>query len=140
VVQEKFFEERKRAVVAARLGISVNTYDNHLRAALQSLRHSLTVDAEVSMGIERPSWYDLVEELCERRAVARLRRAPTKKGKRSNIEGKRGNSEGERSHSEGERSNVAHERSNVAHERSNVAHERSNVAHERGDDSRAGAA
>jgi hypothetical protein len=43
---ETFFARRKGAEIVQRVGISVETYDNHLWAAFCSLRHLLTNDAD----------------------------------------------------------------------------------------------
>ena len=146
ILVESFFKEEKRADIAARRGITESTYDNHRQAAFKALRESLAVDVEVSTGIDRSTWYDLVEELIERRA-ARLRgrsssnkgKRPTSEGKRGNSEGKRGNSERKRGNSEGKRRNARGERRAVESERRAVKGERSNCAHERGNNVREGA-
>jgi hypothetical protein len=52
--------------LGARLGISVNTHDNHLQAAFRSLRHLLTQDADAFTDVDRSLWYDLIEELRQR--------------------------------------------------------------------------
>jgi RNA polymerase sigma factor (sigma-70 family) len=96
VIDETFFKERKRAAVAASLGISVKTYDCHLQAAYGSLRHLLTQDALASTEIHRSGWYDLIEELRERYDAVRVVRVSRKKGKRSTSEHESSNSEGER--------------------------------------------
>jgi len=110
IIDETFFMKRKRAVVAARRGISPSTYDNHLQAAFRALRESMTDVVDVSTDVDRSVWYDRIEELRERHAVKRLRRVSAKKGKRSTSGGERSNLEGERSNLGGERSNSAHER------------------------------
>jgi RNA polymerase sigma factor (sigma-70 family) len=130
ILVESFFEEEKRADIAARRGITESTYDNHRQAAFKALRDSLAADVEASTGIDRSIWYDHVEELIERRA-ARLRgRSSSKKGKRPTSEGKRGNSEGKRRNARGERRAVESERRAVKGERSNCAHERGNNVRE----------
>src|SRR2546423_15719248 len=78
-----------RAEVAPRLGISVNTHDNHLQAVFHLVRRPLTHDAEVFTDVDRSRLYDLIEELRERYAAARRRRASGKTGERSNFEGDR---------------------------------------------------
>jgi len=102
---ETVFEERKRAEVAPRRGISVNTDDNHLQAAFPRVAPPLTQDADAFTDGDRSLWYDLIEELCARYVAARLRRAASKTGERSNSEGDRSNIEGDRSNFEGDRSN-----------------------------------
>ena len=94
VIEEGFFERRKRAEVARRLGIRVKTYDSHLQAAFRSLRHLLMQEAEASTGAERLFVYDLIDELRERGAATPLRRASGKKGKRSTPEGERSDTAG----------------------------------------------
>ena len=91
----------KRAEVGPRLGIRVNTCDNHLQAAFYLLRHRLTEDADEFTDVDRSLWYDLIEELRGRYAAARLRRASGKTGDRSNFEGDRSTSEGDRGKSLG---------------------------------------
>jgi len=102
---ETVFEERKRAEVAPRRGISVNTDDNHLQAAFPRVAPPLTQDADAFTDGDRSLWYDLIEELRARYVAARLRRAASKTGERSNSEGERSNIEGDRSNFEGDRSN-----------------------------------
>jgi DNA-directed RNA polymerase specialized sigma24 family protein len=101
VVSRTFFEGRKRAAVAAALGISVKTYDCHLQAAFRFLRVSLPQDALAYPELDRSVWYDIIEELCERCDAARVLRPSRKKGKRSRSEGDRSKSEGDPSKSEG---------------------------------------
>jgi RNA polymerase sigma factor (sigma-70 family) len=101
VTHQTFFDGRKRAEVAARLGISVKTYDCHREAAFCSLRHLLTQDALAFTNIDRSPWYDLIEELRERYDATRLRRAAAKKGKRSTPQGERSTHEGERDKNRG---------------------------------------
>jgi DNA-directed RNA polymerase specialized sigma24 family protein len=103
IVHETFFERRKRAEVAQRLGISVHTYDNHLQAAFRSLRNLLAQDVDLFIDVDRSLWYDFIEELCERHEASSLRRVSGKKGKRSTSKGDRSNVEGDRSNSERER-------------------------------------
>jgi hypothetical protein len=102
VILETFFEGRKRDEIAQRVGISANTYDNHLKAALRSVRHLLTQDADMFTDVDRSRWCDLIEELRERYQAARLRRASGKTGERSNSEGDRSNSEGDRGKTAGD--------------------------------------
>ena len=63
MIHEAFFEGRKRAEILQRVGISVNTYDNHLQAALRSVRHLLRQDADEFTDVDRSRWCDLIEEL-----------------------------------------------------------------------------
>ena len=139
ILVESFFKEEKRADIAARRGITESTYDNHRQAAFKALRESLAVDVEVSTGIDRSAWYDLVEELIERRAASLRGRSSSKKGKRPNLERKRGNLEGKRRNPRGERRNPRGERRALKGERSNSAHERGNNLREgAADEPRAG--
>ncbi|HEY2378068.1 MAG TPA: sigma factor-like helix-turn-helix DNA-binding protein [Gemmatimonadaceae bacterium] len=105
IILETFIDERKRAEVALRLGISVNTYDVHLQAALRSLRAQLAHVVELFTDVDRPLWYDFIEELSERHEASRLRRASAKKGKRSTLKSDRSNFGGDRSNSERDRGN-----------------------------------
>jgi DNA-binding CsgD family transcriptional regulator len=96
IILETSAADRKRAEVARRLGISVNTVDNSLHAAFRSLRHRLTQDADVSADVDRSLWCDRIEELPDRYASALLRRASGKTGECSTTEGDRSNSERDR--------------------------------------------
>ena len=58
------------------------TYDDHLSTAFRSLRHPLTHDVDVRSNVDRSLWYDLIEELRERGAAARLRCAS---GNQANV-------------------------------------------------------
>ena len=143
ILVESFFDEAKRADIAARRGITESTYDNHRQAAFKALRESLTADVEAAIGVDRSIWYDLIEELIERRAARLDGRSSSKKGKGDNSAGKRGNSEGKRGNSEdearnsrGERRNVEGKRRNVGGERRAVRGERSNSAHKPGNNAR----
>jgi hypothetical protein len=145
ILVESFFDEEKRADIAARRGMTESTYDNHRQAAFRALRESLAVDVEASTDIDRSIWYDRVEELIERRA-ARLRgHSSSKKGKRSNSKGKRGNARGEGTNAEGKRGNFERKRRNARDERRDVQgerhavkRERHNSGHERGNNRREG--
>jgi hypothetical protein len=92
---------RKRAEIARRVGIRVKTYDSHLEAAFRSLRYLLSDEADEFTGVDRSRWYDLIDELCERYVIARLRRASGKTGERSKSEGERSNSESDRGKTSG---------------------------------------
>ena len=105
-----FFEERKRAGVAQRAGICVNTYDSHRHAAFCSLRHLLTKDAERFTDVDHSRWFDDIEQLRERHAATSLRRASCKTGESSTIEGESSTVEGEGSLAQGERSTARRER------------------------------
>jgi RNA polymerase sigma factor (sigma-70 family) len=93
VVFETFFEGRKRAEVARRLGISVHTYDNHLQEGFRTLRHSLSKDADVFTEVDRSLWYDQIEDLRERYEASRVRRVSRRPRDPSKAEGERSNSE-----------------------------------------------
>ena len=107
IIVETFYEKRKRAEVAARHGISVSTYDNHLQAAFRTLRASLKGVVDISRDMDLSPWYDRAEELLERHAAAQLRRVPGKNGKPSSSEGEGRNIEGDRSNIERDRGKSA---------------------------------
>lgn len=86
VIEETFFEGRKRGEIARRHGIMPKTYDNHYQAALRALRVRLIEEAQASTGDDRLLWYDLIDEMSERLAATRLRRAPHTKRDPSTIE------------------------------------------------------
>ena len=117
---EAVFEQRNRSDVAPRLGISVHTCANHLRAAFRSLRFRVTQDGDVFTEVDRSPRYDLIEELRERFAAARLRPASGKTGERSTSERDRSNSEGDRGKTAGDAGSARVYRSNVRHDRRNV--------------------
>jgi len=106
ILVESFFEEGKRADIAARRGMTESTYDDHRQTAFKALRESLAVDVEVSAAIDRSIWYDHLEELIERRVVRLRGCSSSKKGKCLNSEGKRRYARGERPYARGERRNV----------------------------------
>jgi RNA polymerase sigma factor (sigma-70 family) len=93
VIEESFFDGRKRAEIARRLGISVKTYDNHLQAGFAALRHLLSKDADVFTEVDRSVWYDLIEELRERYEASRVRRVFRQPRDLSNAERQRSNPE-----------------------------------------------
>ena len=95
VVFQTFFEGRKRAAVAASLGISVKTYDCHRAAAFRFLGITLPQDALAYPELDRSVWYDIIEEFRERRDAASVLRPCRKKGKRSRSEGDRSKSDGD---------------------------------------------
>lgn len=110
IIVETFYQKRKRAEVAARHGISVSTYDNHLQAAFRTLRASQKGVVDFARDMDVSPWYDLVEELLDRRAATRVRRVRSKKGERSIPEGERSTIEGERGTIEDERGTIEGER------------------------------
>jgi RNA polymerase sigma factor (sigma-70 family) len=95
VIKQTFLEKRKRAEVAARLGIRVKTYDSHLQAAYATLRHLLAKDADTFTAVNRTVWYDLIEELRERYEESHVRRLSARSVERSNPKGEASNPEGE---------------------------------------------
>jgi hypothetical protein len=127
VILETFFEGRKRDEIAQRVGISANTYDNHLKAALRSVRHLLTQDADMFTDVDRSRWCDLIEELRERYRAARLRHASGKTGERSTSEGDRGKTAGDGSNSVGGARKTDGDAGSTRVHRSNVRHDRGNV-------------
>jgi DNA-directed RNA polymerase specialized sigma24 family protein len=74
VVTETFFEGRKRAEVARRLGISVKTYDNTLQAAFLNAGESLQDMSEIRGAPERSVWYDRIDKMFSRREAKRRKR------------------------------------------------------------------
>jgi hypothetical protein len=119
ILHEADVEEQPQDEIAARRGISLNTYDNHRKAACRTLRDSMPVVVDFSTDIDLPGWYDRIEEMNERHAARQRRLASRKKqnpstsgGDRSNFEGDRSNFEGDRSNFEGDRSNFEGDRSN----------------------------
>jgi len=120
ILVESFLEQEKRADIAARLGITLSTYDSHRHAALEALRKSLAAEVKASRGADRSIWYDRIEELISLRA-ARLRdRSSSKKGKGSSAEGKGASSRGEGVSAEGIRDSSRGDPANSEGERVNV--------------------
>lgn len=109
IIDDHFFEERTRAEIAERRGISKSTYDNHLQAAYRSLRAGLMEVVETSTDLDRPYWYDLIEILNERHTARQLHGKLRRKGKRST-------SQRERSTGNGEASAVPPERGKISRE------------------------
>jgi DNA-directed RNA polymerase specialized sigma24 family protein len=101
IIHETYFEEQSRDDIAERRGISLNTYDNHRKAACGRLRDSMMAVLEFSTDIDLPDWYDRIEEMSKRHAARQRRRASRKKEKRSTSEGDRPNFEGDRSNCRG---------------------------------------
>ena len=66
-----------RDEIAARRGISLNTYDNHWKAACRKLRDSMMAVVDFSTDIDLPDWYDRIEEMNKRHAARQRRRAST---------------------------------------------------------------
>ena len=103
IIHDAYFEEQPREEIAARRGISLNTYDNYRKAACRRLRDSMTAVGDRSTVIDLPDWYDRLEEMNERHAARQRRRASSKKEKRSNSGGERSNFEENQSNSRGAR-------------------------------------
>jgi RNA polymerase sigma factor (sigma-70 family) len=102
IIEETYFDEQSRDEIAARRGISLNTYDNHRKAACQKLRDSMMAVVDFSADIDLPDWYDRVEEMNKRHAARQRRRVSRKKEKRSSSGGDRSKFEGDRSKSRGD--------------------------------------
>ena len=74
VITETFFRGHKRAEVARRHGMSVNTYDNHLRAAYDNLFSHLWAEALSHGEPDRSVWYDRIEMMADRKMSADCQR------------------------------------------------------------------
>jgi len=96
IIIEAYFEEQSRDEIAARRGISLNTYDNHRKAAFARLRGSLMAVVDFSTDIDLPDWYDRIGEMNKRHAAKQRRRASRKEENRSNPGGSTSNLEGDR--------------------------------------------
>jgi hypothetical protein len=103
IIHEAYFEEQPRDEIAARRGISLNTYDNHRKAACRKLRDSMMAVIDFSTDIDLPDWYDRIEEMNKRHSARQRRRASRKKENRSSSGGDRSKFEGDRSNSRGDR-------------------------------------
>ena len=102
IIHEAYFEEQPRDEIAARRGISLNTHDNHRKAACRTLRDSMMAVVDFCADIELPDWYDRIEEMNEQHASRQRPRASSKKENRSTFGGDRSNFEGDRSNSRGD--------------------------------------
>jgi RNA polymerase sigma factor (sigma-70 family) len=96
IIHEAYFEEQPRDEIAARRGISLNTYDNHRKAACRKLRDSMMEVVDFATDIDLPDWYDRIAKMSKRHAAKQRRRASRKKENRSNSEGNPSNLEGDR--------------------------------------------
>lgn len=105
IIDETYFQELSRDEIATRRGISLNTYDNHRKAACRKLRDSMTAIVDFFPDLDLPDWYDRVEEMSKRHAASQRRRASRKKVKRSSSRGDRSNFEGDCSNFERDQSN-----------------------------------
>ena len=112
IIDDTFFKGLSRSEIAARRGITLNTYDNHKKAACRKLRDAMMDVVDFASDIDLPDWYDRIEKMNTRHAARQRRRTSRKKEKRSNSEGDRSNSEGDRSNSEGDRSKFGGDPSN----------------------------
>jgi RNA polymerase sigma factor (sigma-70 family) len=99
IIEETYFREESRHEIAARRGISLNTYDNHKKAACRKLRESMMAVVDFATDIDLPDWYDRIEKMNTRHAARQRRRASRKKEKRSSSGGDRSNFEGDPSNS-----------------------------------------
>lgn len=102
IIDETYFQEETRHVIAERRGISLNTYDNQRKAGCRKLRESMMAVADFSAEIDLPDWYDRAEEMNKRCAAKQRRRACNKKEKRSKVGGDRSNFEDDPSNSRGD--------------------------------------
>jgi hypothetical protein len=117
MIHDAHFEEQPQDEIAARRVISLNTYDNHWKAACRRLRDSMTAVVDSCADTELPDWYDRLEEMNKRHAARQRRRASRKKEKCSSSGGDRCNFEGDRSNFEGDRSNSRRNRDKNARAR-----------------------
>ena len=99
IIEETYFQGASRHEIAARRGISLNTYDNHKKAACRKLRESLMAIVDGFSDLDLPQWYDRAGEMNERHSARQRRRAACKKENRSNFEGDGSNFEGDASNS-----------------------------------------
>jgi DNA-directed RNA polymerase specialized sigma24 family protein len=58
IIDETYFKEEPRDGIAARRGISLNTYDNDRKAACNRLRDSMVAVVDFSTDIDLPDWYN----------------------------------------------------------------------------------
>jgi RNA polymerase sigma factor (sigma-70 family) len=74
-------EGLKRKQIAKRLGISVNTYDNHVQKAFCTLREWLCDEVELFKDSDPSRWYEMIEVLQSRHEARRLQPRPRRKKK-----------------------------------------------------------
>lgn len=110
IILETYFEEQPRDEIAARRGISLNTYDNHRKAACGKLRDSLMALVDYFSDLDLPDWYDRIGEMCERYEARQRRSASCEKVNRSTSGGDRSNFAGDRSNSRGDADKNARDR------------------------------
>jgi len=100
ILLEAYFEEQSPDEIAARRGITLNTYHNHRKAALNKLRESLMEVVDFcNDDIDLPGWYDRVEEMNKRHSARQRRRAARKQENHSKSGGNRSRFEGDASRS-----------------------------------------
>ncbi len=102
IIDETYFQEEARPEIAARRGITINTYDNHRKAACAKLRDSMTAVADFATVVDLPDWYDRAQDMNKRHAAKKRRRPSCKKVNRSNVGGDPSNFEGDPSNSRGD--------------------------------------
>ena len=112
IILETSFGEQSRDDIVARRGISLNTYDNHRKAACCRVRDSMMAVVAFSTEIDLPDWYDGIEEMSKRHAARQRRGASRKKEKPSTIEGDRPNFADDRCSFEDDRCSFEDDRSN----------------------------
>jgi len=99
IIDETAFQEAPRHKIAARSGITVNTYHNHRKAAFNTLRDSMMAVVDFSTDIDPPDWYDRIAEMNKRNTARQRRCAANKQENRSSSGGDRSNFEGDASNS-----------------------------------------
>jgi len=99
IIEETCFQGEPRHKIAARRGITMNTYDNHKKAACRKLRESMMAVVYFATDIDLPDWYDRIEEMNKRHGARQRRHASRKKENRSSSGGDRSNIEGAASNS-----------------------------------------
>ena len=102
IIDEAYFQEQPRNKIAARRGISLNTYDNQRKAACRKLRDSMMAVVDFCHDMDLPGWYDRIEDMSKRYAARQRRRASGAKVNRSSSGGDRSNFEGDPSNSRGD--------------------------------------
>ena len=99
IILDTYFEGQSREEIAARRGITLNTYDNHRKAACAKLRDSMMAVVDFLPDLDLPDWYDRVEEMSKRHAASQRRRASRRKEIRSSSGGDRSSFEDDHSSS-----------------------------------------
>jgi hypothetical protein len=80
IILETFSSVGNRRTSAQRLGISVNTYDNHVQAAFRSRRQPVDPGCRRVTEVDRSFWYDDIEEFFDRYEASHRAARPRKKG------------------------------------------------------------